>query len=384
MTGLGADDVPYLLMTPGPTRVPERVRRAGARAMMHHRTPQFSAELAEMLELIAPVFGTRVPVLPVHTTGRGALEATLCNLCSPGDSVVACCNGAFGEMWARIAESYGIVVHRVARDWTRNVNVADVEDALARNAGSRAVLVAYCDTSTGVRNDIEAIARVTARTGALLLVDGVSALGGMPFAFDGWGVDGVITASQKCLMSSPGLALVALSERAWSAAASARLPRNYWDLAAVRAALSRAKPETPGTTPVHLVLQLAEALRMIHAEGLDAVLRRHEENAALVRHGIAEMGLAHQCSGLGQLAPTVTTIALPAGVAPKDVRDGLKAQGILTASAMGEYESAAIRIGHMGDIRRGDVERTLVALGGVLDALGMPRHGTSAAIGIRS
>jgi len=127
---LGPDDDPYLLMTPGPTRVPERVRRAGARAMLHHRTSQFSNELSELLELIRPIFGTRQLILPVHTTGRGALEASLCNLLSPGDAIIACCNGAFGEMWAKIAESYGIIVRRIARDWKRNVTPNQIAEHL--------------------------------------------------------------------------------------------------------------------------------------------------------------------------------------------------------------------------------------------------------------
>jgi aspartate aminotransferase-like enzyme len=351
--------------------------------MLHHRTPQFSAELATMLELIAPVFGTTQPVLPVHTTGRGALEATLCNLLSPGDAVVACCNGSFGEMWARFAESYGITVHRVAREWTRGVEPAAIEDTIAHTPSLKAVLVAYCDTSTGVRNDIQAIAQVTARRGVLLLVDGVSALGGMPFSFEDWGVDAAITASQKCLMSSPGLAFAALSERAWAAAASSRLPRNYWDFGAIRGAVARPRPETPGTTPVHLVLQVTEALRMMHEEGLDNVLRRHAENASLVRRGVAELGLGLQCPELHALSPTVTAVALPAGSSPKEVRDALETRGILTAAAIGPYENGAFRIGHMGDIRRPDIERTLAALGNTVGSFGIPPR-SHAVLGVRS
>jgi len=369
VTSLGPNDSPYLLMTPGPTRVPERVRRAGARAMLHHRTPQFSAELAVMLELLHPIFGTSQPVLPVHTTGRGALEASLCNLLSPGDAIIACCNGAFGEMWARVAEAYGIVVHRIACDWTADASPPDIAELLDRDRSIRAVLVAYCDTSTGVRNDVAAIARVTAAHDALLFVDGVSALGGMPFAFDEWGVDVAITASQKCLTASPGLAFVTLSERAWRAANSARLPRSYWDFRPIRELVTKPRPETPGTTPVHLVLQVAESLRMIHEQGFAAVLERHEANANAVRRGVARLGLALQCPDLRALSPTVTAIALPASIAPKTLREGLKQRGILTAAAMGRFEPSGFRIGHMGDMRPADVERTLAALAETMDSL---------------
>ena len=356
-------------MTPGPTRVPQRVLDAGARPMIHHRSPEFSRELGTLLELLAPVFGTtRVP-LPVHTTGRGALEATICNLFSPGDEMIVCCNGKFGEMWAGFAESYGVRVHRVAIDWMRDVDVVEIEACLAEHPGVRAVAVAYADSSTGVANDVASIARVANTHGALTLVDGVSSIGGMPFAFDEWGIDVAVTASQKCLMSSPGLAFVSLSERAWDAVKRARLPRNYWDFGAIQQSVTRAKPETPGTTPVHLALQVTEALRMIHEEGLDAVLRRHASLAERARAGVLELGLGIQCPSFERHAATLTAVALPPSLTPALVRDGLKARGILTAAGLGHFQPCAFRIGHMGDIRMSDVERTLAALREVLSAV---------------
>ena len=205
---------PLLLMTPGPTRVPERVLRAGARPMIHHRTPEFSRELSSAIELLRPVFGTESTPMPVHTTGRGALEATICNLFSAGDEIAVCCNGKFGDMWAGFAESYGVVVHRFATSWEHDASPDELDALLAEHRAVRAVAVAYGDTSTGVANDVASIARVSRAHGALVLVDGVSSIGGMPFAFDEWGVNVAITASQKCLMSAPGLAWVVLSDRA--------------------------------------------------------------------------------------------------------------------------------------------------------------------------
>ncbi|HEY7237460.1 MAG TPA: hypothetical protein VH539_25120, partial [Gemmatimonadaceae bacterium] len=190
-----------------------------------------------------------------------------------------------------------------------------------------------------------------------------------PFAFDAWGVDVAVTASQKCLMSSPGLAFAALSERAWFATESARLPRNYWNFRPVREALSRPKPETAGTTPVHLVLQVVESLRMIEEEGLDAVIRRHEANARAVRHGLARLGIALQCPDLRAFSATVTVAALPEVLSPKVLRAGLAARGILAAAGMGRFEPSGFRIGHMGDIRIADVERTLMALAETLDTM---------------
>src|SRR5688572_853098 len=143
---------PLLLMTPGPTRVPERVLRAGARPMIHHRTPEFSAELSAVIEMLGPVFGTRSAALPVHTTGRGATEAAICNVFSPGDEIIACCNGKFGEMWADLAGSYKLVVHRVATDWSHEVDPGEIEWVLHEHPSTRAVSLTFGDTSTGVRN----------------------------------------------------------------------------------------------------------------------------------------------------------------------------------------------------------------------------------------
>jgi len=358
---------PLLLMTPGPTRVPERVLHAGARPMIHHRTPEFSRELAVALELLRPVFGTMETPLPIHTTGRGALEAAICNLFSPGDEIVACCNGKFGEMWARLAETYGVVAHRVATRWELGVDPRELEGALDQYPRARAITLAFGDSSTGVANDVESVARIARSRGKLVLVDGVSAIGGMPFAFDDWGVDVAVTATQKCLMSAPGLSWAVLSERAWSAHESSKLPRSYWDFGAVKRSVGKAKPETPGTPPVAIVLQVAEALRMIHEEGLDAVYARHGALARPVREGVDALGLSLQCPELPRLSATMTAIALPAGIEPRGLRDRIKARGILTAGGLGPFESIGFRVGHMGDIRMTDVERTLDALRHSLD-----------------
>lgn len=369
-----------LLMTPGPTRVPERVLRAGARPMIHHRAPEFQVELRDMLSLLPPLFGTREAVLPVHTTGRGAMEASIANLFSAGDEIVVCCNGRFGEMWVRFATTYGLVVHPIAIDWEHDVDPTEVERALKDHPRVRGVAMAYGDTSTGVANDVEAVARVTRARDVLLLIDGVSSIGGMPFAFDEWEVDVAITASQKCLMSSPGLALVVLSKRARAANATARLPRSYWDLAEIRRQVTKEKMETPGTPPISVVRQVAEALRMLHEEGLDAVRERHRLMAERTRAGVAALGLAVQSPALRRRSNTLTAVALPPDLPAQGVRDGLRARGILTAAGLERYKEGTFRIGHMGDIRLADVERTLEALGGVISDLrsAAPQDGAQA------
>jgi aspartate aminotransferase-like enzyme len=170
-------------------------------------------------------------------------------------------------------------------------------------------------------------------------------------------------------MSSPGLSFVVLSERARKANATARLPRRYWDLADVRREVTKASPETPGTPPVHIVLQVTEALRMIHEEGFDAVIRRHIAMTGTIAQRMKALGLQPQCPSLQRRSTTVTAIAAPVGLPPRQIRDGLVAHGILVAGALERYQASAFRIGHMGDIRPADVERTLNALAQVLTDL---------------
>ena len=368
MTGQPAPSgAPLLLMTPGPTRVPQRVLEAGAQPMIHHRTPAFSRILASVVEGLRPLYGTAAAdVLPIHTTGRGAMEAAVTNLFSPGDELVACCNGKFGEMWAGLAESYGLVVHRVCTDWERSVSAAEVEQALEDHPLARGVTVAHNDTSTGVLNDVQAVLRVTSARGALGMVDCISALGGAPFRFDEWGADVVVTASQKCLMSSPGLAFVAMSHRAWAAYEDARLPRSYWDFGAVRSGLAKSRPETPGTAPVHIFMQLAASLALIHDEGVDEVWARHATMSRIARDRAASLGLAMLCPRLDTYSPTITALRAPEGISPGAIRDAMRERGILLAGGLGAYSATAFRVGHMGDIRPADVERTFDALGEVL------------------
>ena len=358
-----------LLMTPGPTRIPERVLRAGARPMIHHRDSEFSNLLTTTLGGLRPLFGATGDVLPVHATGRGAMEASLCNLLSPGDEVIVCANGRFGNMWAEIAGPFGLMAHRVCTDWGTAADPVAIRDAIAAHPKARALLFAHSETSTGVLNDVAAIARAVRPSDLLIMVDCVSSLGGLPVCFDEWDIDVAVTASQKCLMSSAGLSFVALSERAWAATKGARLPHAYFNFEAIRQFLARPRPETPGTTPVHLFFQVNEAVSMIHEEGQTATFERHEEMSRLVRDRAGECGLALQHAELACWSPTLTALSVPPGMSPAQVRDALKQRGILIARGLGQYEPNGIRIGHLGDIQPSDVQQTLDALTEVIAEL---------------
>ena len=355
-------------MTPGPTRVPERVLRAGAHSMIHHRDSEFSRLLVATLDGLRPLFGTSGDVLPIHATGRGAMEASICNLLSPGDELIACANGRFGEMWARIAVAFGFAVHRVNTEW-EPVDLAAIENALNDHPKSKALLLVHSETSTGVLNDVAAIARRARARDVLIMVDCVSSLGGVPVCFDEWDIDIAVTASQKCLMSSPGISFVALSARAWAANENARLPRSYFDFSAIRRALGRPLPQTPGTAPVHLFFQVHEALQMIHEQGLRNVFVRHEEMGSMVRDWASEHGFSLQHPTAQSFTPTLTALRVPEGHDAASVREELKRRGILLARGLGKFESTCIRIGHMGDIQPRDVQQTLDALSEIIGKL---------------
>lgn len=359
--GLSPEEPP-LLMTPGPTRIPERILLAGHR-VLHHRTAEFSACLSELLEAARPLFGTAsADVLPIHGTGRAAMEGAVVNFFLPGDTVIATCNGRFGEMWAGFGERYGLEVVRVAKDWDRSVDPDEVASALRSNPEARAVLVVHSDTSTGVLNPVAEIASVARARGALTLVDGISSVGGASMAFDQWGLDFAVVSSQKCLMSSPGLALAVVGERAWKAGERGGMPRSYLDFPSIRRTLAGPRPETPGTTPVLLVLQLLEAVRMIHEEGMEGVFHRHEAMAEWLRARAMELGYHLQGPGIARRSPTLSALEVPEGLDPETVRVRIREAGIQIAGGLGPYKGRGIRIGHMGDIRMDDVVRTMGAL----------------------
>lgn len=360
---------PPLLMTPGPTRIPLRILVAGHR-VLHHRTPEFSASLAELIEAARPLFGAAsADILPVHATGRAAMEGAVVNFFQAGDTVVAVCNGKFGEMWAGLAERYGLRVLRVARDWDRSADPSEISAALEAGSRPRAVLVVHSDTSTGVLNPVAEIAAIARDRGALCLVDGISSVGGAPFEFDAWGLDFAVVSSQKCLMSSPGLALAAVGERAWKAAEHGGMPRSYLDFSSIRSTLGGPRPETPGTTPVLLVLQLLEAFRIIHEEGVGAVFRRHRAMADRTRARAGEFGFTLQGPEIVERSPTLSALQVPPGVDALALRAGVRDRGIQMAVGLGDFKPRCIRIGHMGDIRLADVDRTMDAVEEVLEGL---------------
>ena len=359
------------LRIPGPTSLPDAIRDVGSRQMINHRGPEFAALLARVERRIQPFFGTRNQVLFLTCSGSGGLEAAIVNTLSPGDRVLAITIGAFGDRFAKIAQTYGADVTRIDVEWGSAAAPTAVGDALRANPGDRAVLITHNETSTGVMNPLEHIAGAVheAAPDALILVDGVSGLGGVPFEMDGWGLDVVVTASQKTWMSAPGIAMVAMSDRAWAANAEARMPRSYFDLAAARD--FAAKGETPFTPAIAVMFQLDLALELMEREGPDGVYRRHAAVAAATRAGLSALGF-RLFADPAHYSSTVTNAWLPDGVDWKTLNAALLARNLVIAGGQGRLAGKTLRIGHLGDVDLDDIADALEVLEGVLVGLGVP------------
>ena len=375
----------HQLFTPGPVNVPPRVLAAGARPMLHHRTPEFSRILSSLTQKAQRLFGTGQDVLPVHGTGRAAMEGTITNLFSPGDEILAVCNGRFGEMYAAIADRHGLKVRRICTDWLKPLDLEEVAAALKEVPAAKAITLIHCETATAVVNDIQAIAALAREHGKLTLVDCVSSAGCMPVEFDAWGLDAMVTASQKGLMSPTGLSLAVLSERAWRAMEGAQIPAYYVQFREIQKTLHGPRPETPGSTPVSLVCCVEEALRMIEEEGKANTYARHARVAQAVRAGLEAMGLRLFPEGLTDRSPSVTAFSAPPGTTGRKLRAVLEEEfGIVVAGGLGSmYKDAVVRVGHMGYIFPKDALTLIGALDACLLKLGCleePGRGTAACI----
>ncbi|TLS76723.1 alanine--glyoxylate aminotransferase family protein [Mariprofundus erugo] len=335
------------LLSPGPTAVPERVMLRMAHPMIHHRTPQFSAVFAETRAMLVQVFQTAHDVLLLSSSGTGAMEASLANLCSPGDTIIYVNGGKFGERWGEIAGKYGVHAVEVKAEWGDAVTVADIKAALAAHPQAKGVFVQASETSTTTDHPIREIAALTAgMDGCVTVVDAITALGVMDMPMDAWGLDVVISASQKAFMLPPGLAMIACSEKYRNIAASARCSRFYFDLETERRNQVKGKDTTAWTPATSLIIGLNEVLKMMLEEGLEQVYARHALMAEATRAGIAALGL-------GQVSRAPATSATAAYI-PESIHGGdfvrflRDKMGVTFAGGQGQLSGRIVRIAHLG------------------------------------
>jgi aspartate aminotransferase-like enzyme len=346
------------LRIPGPTALPSSVRTAGGRQMINHRGPEFAAMLGRILDGIKPFFGTTSDVAMLTTAGSGGLEAAIVNTLSPGDRVLGVSIGSFGDRFAKIAGIYGADVTKLDAEWGYAAAADEIRERLRGMPETKAVLLTHNETSTGVMNPVAELAGAirTETPDALILVDSVSGLGAVPFEMDAWGVDVVVTGSQKAWMSAPGLAMIAASPRAWAAMEHARMPRFYLDLRAHREAA--AGGETPFTPAIAVVFQVDEGLRLMQAEGAEAIFARHEACAAASRAGLAALGF-ELFADERHYSRTVTAAYVPVGLDWKGFNGHLQERGLVLAGGQGKLKGRIFRLGHLGSVT---VEEILGAL----------------------
>jgi aspartate aminotransferase-like enzyme len=359
----------YYLMAPGPTPVPSNVLLAMAQPMIHHRTPEYEALFIDVRAGLKRLFRTDQDVIPFTSSGTGAMEAAVANTLSSGDTVLVLRAGKFGERWEEICRAYGVRAIPVSAPFGETVPAERFAEALGEHPEARAVLMQHSESSTGVLHDVKGIAAATGATGAILIVDAVSSLAIADLQMDAWGVDLVVAGSQKGLMLPPGLSFCALSEKAWGHVKASRLPKYYFDLTAEWKAVS--KNEAHFTPAVSIVLGLREVLRMIEAEGLQNVLKRHERLARATRSGVEALGL--DLFAKATPSPALTAVAAPRGLDSEQVLAAYAASHNITiAGGQGEMKGKVFRLGHMGYVGDFDVLTALGALEQVLHELGQP------------
>ncbi|WP_139489217.1 pyridoxal-phosphate-dependent aminotransferase family protein [Brevibacillus dissolubilis] len=350
-----------ILRIPGPTPIPPRVQQAMNAPMIGHRSGQFSKLFAETAERLKPIFGTKQDVYILAGSGTSGLEMAVVNTVNPGEEVAVLVSGAFGERFAKICERYGIIPHRLEVAWGEAVTPEALEAFLSEKPNVRAVFATQCETSTGVLNPIRELAQVVReKTDALFIVDAVSCLGAVPCEMDEWGLDIVVTGSQKAFMLPTGLAFVAVSERAWKVIDNNKPQAFYLDLKAYRKSL--ADQTTPYTPAVSLVFGLAEVCAMIEEEGLDAIFKRHELMRDMTRAAMSALNIPLMTEDQYG-SPTVTSLDPKGAFDAEELRKVLRTKhNIIIAGGQQHLKGKIFRIGHMGYCEPLDVIQVISAI----------------------
>ncbi|MBI4003433.1 MAG: alanine--glyoxylate aminotransferase family protein, partial [Candidatus Omnitrophica bacterium] len=330
---------PDILLTPGPTPLPPQVREAMARPIIHHRTSQYRAIFKRTLQGMQTVMQTARSVFCLTSSGTGAMEAAVVNLLCPGDEAVVVLGGKFAERWQSLCKTYGISVAPIPLAYGDAVDPQQVAAALAAHPKAKAVFSTLCETSTGVVNEIPAIAAMTRKSRAVLVVDAISGLLADECQTDAWGIDVVVTGSQKGLMLPPGLAFMSLNDRAWALVDQGKSPRFYTDLRLYRKAL--ADDDTPFTSAVSTVVALEAALQLILQRGVPQTIQRCALMAEAARAGVRAIGLS-----LFARRPSngVTAVAVPTGIDGKQLTKLMYDRSrVMVAGGQGEMAGKIFR-----------------------------------------
>jgi aspartate aminotransferase-like enzyme len=365
-------DRPEIILAPGPTPIPPEVLLAQGSPLVYHRGPGFGRLMRDVTTRLEELYRTETAdVLLMTSSGTGGLESAIQNVFSPGDEVLVPLAGFFSERWTRLAEAHGLVVRTVEYDWGRRVVAQEVAASLAEHR-VKAVLLTHSETSTGVIQPIRELARVANDAGALVVVDVVSSLGAVPFAFDEWGIDVAVGGSQKALSASPGIAFVAISERAWAMQRAATMHRFYFDWSIYKDYADKPEPENPWTPAISVMQGLQAALELYFQDGVEAAMRRHQMLSRAVKEGAKALGLDLFGEGLDDNW-TVTAIRAPEAADADTISERMRSDfGCVIAPGQGPLKGTVFRIGHFGYFSELDIVRGLAALEMTLERLGHP------------
>ena len=364
------------LLTPGPTPLLPSALHAMMGSDIHHRTEDFRNLYKRVLSDLKEVLATDNDVLVLVSSGTGGLEASVQNFFSPGDEVLVCSAGKFGERWIELAKSYGLKATVLKAEYGAVVSPADVERELAANKNLKGVFVQASETSTGSQHDVKRMGDAVKRTGALFVVDAITGIGTMPLDIDGWGLDVVIGGSQKAFMIPPGLAFVAVSAKAWERAETATVPRCYFDLRRERK--NAATGESAWTPNTSLLLALAEALSYIKSLGMQNLVKNAQMLATATRAAVRELGLELFSTSPGS---SVTAVRAPkgmdSGVIVKEFRSRFNA---IITNGQGSMKGQIFRLAHLGYFDFHDLFAVVAELEIILAAQGIPvRFGSAVA-----
>ena len=352
------------LRIPGPTPCPIEVLQAMTKQMINHRGDEFGQILNGVTAKLKQLFQTKNDVFLLTGSGTGGLEAAIVNTLSPGDKVLSVSIGVFGERFAAIAEQFGAEVIPLRFEWGKPADADAVRQALQAEPGIKAVLVTHNETSTGVTNDLASISSIVKEFDKLLLVDAISSLGSINLPVDGWHCDVTITGSQKGWMVPPGLAMVSMSQEAWQAHETAKMPRFYWDFTRARSYLE--KGQTPWTPAVSTVFALSVSLEMMLKEGLPNIIARHARVGKASRDGIKSLGLSLFAQE-SHASNTVTAIKSPDGLEVKKMLQILREEHqVILAGGQQQLAGKIFRIGHLGWVTEDDIRAVISALKVVL------------------
>ena len=339
------------LMIPGPTPVPESVLLAMAKHPMGHRSAEFSAVMKEVYQDLKWLFQTQEDVFVFTSSGTGAMEAAISNLVNPGDKVLSLVIGNFSERWAKIAEMRGAEVERINSEWGQATDPAILKERLDQDINKEIKFVTFIhnETSTGVTNDVQTLSKIIQEHGAISVMDGVTSVGALPVKMDEWGIDVVISGSQKGFMIPPGLAFLACSKKAMAAYENCKNPSFYFNFGAYKKSV--AADTTPYTPNVSLIVALNVALKMMKEEGLEGVYNRHAKLAAQMREGLNKLGLKLFVEDEAVRSNVITAVYPPEGVSVPDIRKTLsKDYDIVVANGQAKVKDKIFRMGHMTNV----------------------------------